>query len=255
MTAMTSTIESPPTEATATATNGAPAPKTRTPKPRARRGHVARLSKIVRDSINRMMDDGLSSRAILERLGPDCRGLNKHHLSEWRSGGYLDWQGDQQWLEEIRVQQQFGLELLQDQGVTKINQIVLQVAITQVLQTLRRIAPANLTGKFDTDAANFTRLLNSISRISRESLVFRKYDDAATRAAAIELQQRDPDRDLSASELSLLVNKMDKTFKVARPELARLLAEAAVVPPAKPELPSEGGPGGQNAPPAQTATS
>jgi hypothetical protein len=171
-----------------------------------------------------MMQDGFSSPAILQKLGPDANGLNKHHLSEWRTGGYLDWQGDQQWLEDLRAQQQFGRELLHDQGDTKLNQVVLQVAITQVLQMLRRIAPANLTGKFDTDPANFTRLLNSISRISRESLVFRKYDDATSRAATEELKQRDLDRDLAAKELLMLVNKMDQTFKVARPELDQLLA-------------------------------
>ena len=36
--------------------------------------------------------------------------------------------------------------------------------------------------------------------------------------------ERDPNRDLAANELLLLVNKMDQTFKVARPELADLLA-------------------------------
>jgi len=224
---MNSITESASTEIAQQTANDAGTSRVRKSKPRARTGNVARLPKNVRDSINRMMEDGLSSRAILQNLGPAAQGLTKHHLSEWRTGGYLDWQGDQQWLEEIRVQQQFGRELLQKDGDTKINQIVLQVAITQVLQMLRHIAPANLTGKFDTDAANFTRLLNSISRISRESLVFRKYDDASARVIAAELQQRDPDRDLAANELSLLVNKMDQTFKVARPELAELLAQHA----------------------------
>src|SRR5262245_25737655 len=99
---MTSTTESAPGQA-----NSAPTSKPRKSKPRARVGNVARLPKAVRDSINLMMDDGFSSRAILQKLGPDAKGLNKHHLSEWRTGGYLDWQRDQQWLEDLRVHQQF----------------------------------------------------------------------------------------------------------------------------------------------------
>src|SRR5262245_7018477 len=107
------------------------------PKSHARTGKVARLPKNVRDAINHMLEDGFSYADIIEKLGPDGQGLNKHHISEWRTGGgFEEWQQDQQWLQEIRAQQQFGLELLQKEGETKINQIVLQVAITQVLQML-----------------------------------------------------------------------------------------------------------------------
>jgi len=217
---MNSTVEQPSSDASLSVeaspeANGSAAPN---PKSHARTGKVARLPKNVRDSINRLIEDGLSYGDIIEKLGADGQGLNKHHISEWRTGGgFEEWQQDQQWLEEIRAQQQFGQELLQKEGETKINQIVLQVAITQVLQMLRHIAPTNLNGKFDTDPANFTRLLNSISRISRESLVFRKYDDAFAKASAAELKKLDPNRDLSDPEFDLLVDKMDKVFRVARP--------------------------------------
>ena len=92
MTAMTPTTDPPTIQAASSAANGANARKSRKSKPRARTGSVARLPQSVRDSICRMMQDGLSYRAILQNLGPDATGLNKHHLSEWRTGGYLDWQ-------------------------------------------------------------------------------------------------------------------------------------------------------------------
>ena len=207
-------------------------PKSKKSRPHARTGKVARLPKNIRDSINRMIEDGFRYRAIVEQLGPDAQGITKHHLTEWKKGGYVDWLGDQQWLQEIRVQQQFGLELLQDGGETKINQVVLQVAVTQVLQMLRHLVPANLIGKFDADPANFTRLLNSISRLSREAIVFRKYDDASAQAQAAALKRLDPNRELG-KERDLMVAAMERAmgFKAAPgpigPDLNEYMAKNA----------------------------
>ena len=55
-----------------------------------RRGKVARLPATTRDHINRMMDDGIPYKAIIQALGPSGRHLSEQNLSNWRLGGYQD---------------------------------------------------------------------------------------------------------------------------------------------------------------------
>ena len=161
---------------------------------RSRVGKVARLTNDVRDSICLMMQDGFTSRAILQKLGPDAQGLNQGHLSEWKRGGFLDWQRENLWQAELKAQQQFALQLLLTNDETKLPHVVLQIAATQIFQALRKIAPDNFTGKFDGDASDYTRLLNSLARISRSSLVFTKYSHLCEKEKAAELKRRDPNR-------------------------------------------------------------
>lgn len=63
-----------------------------TPRPPAtRNGKVARLPKSVRDQLNTMMQDGVPYLTIIDRLGTYGVGLTENNLSNWKSGGYLDW--------------------------------------------------------------------------------------------------------------------------------------------------------------------
>src|SRR6266545_5743418 len=55
-----------------------------------RNGKVARLPANLRDQINRMLDDGLPYKLIIEKLGPAGQHLNEDNLSNWRLGGYQD---------------------------------------------------------------------------------------------------------------------------------------------------------------------
>jgi hypothetical protein len=159
-----------------------------------------------------MMQDGLTSRAIIQKLGPAAQGLNQGHLSEWKRGGFLDWQRENQWQAELKAQQQFALQLLLTNDETKLPHVVLQIAATQVFQALREVIPSNLKGKFDTDASDYTRLLNSLARISRSSLLFTKYSHLCEKEKAAELKRRDPHRKLNENECAALAKVWDDFF-------------------------------------------
>ena len=203
-------------------------------EPRHRHGKVARLPKPARDIICRMLQDGSPYRSILEKLGPEAKGLSKHHISEWKKGGYLDWQRENQWLEELRAQQQFALEMLLSGDQNRFPHVVLQIAATQVFQALRKVAPDNLNGKFDSDPASYTRLLNSLSRLSRSSLYFTKYEDLRADAKAAELKRRDPNRKLNENECGVLAKAWNDFF--LGPDYDPL-AHPLHDPPATPEPP------------------
>jgi hypothetical protein len=71
---------------------------------RSRTGKIARLPRVVRDALNQRLDDGCAGPAILVWLHslPEVRSLLRQHfggrsispqnLSEWRLGGFADWQ-------------------------------------------------------------------------------------------------------------------------------------------------------------------
>jgi hypothetical protein len=61
-----------------------------------RNGKVARLPEATRNQINRMLDDGMPYRAILEKLresNPEglTYALSEMNLSNWFHGGFQDW--------------------------------------------------------------------------------------------------------------------------------------------------------------------
>ena len=178
----------------------------------SRKGKVARLPSEVRISICQMMHEGLSSRAILEKLGGDRHGLNQNNLSTWKRGGFLDWQRENKWEAELKAQQQFALHLLLTNDETKLPQVVLQIAATQVFQALREVMPTNLKGKFDAGASEYTRLLNSIARISRSSLVFSKYSHLCEKEKTAELKRLDPTRKLNENECGVLAKAWQDFF-------------------------------------------
>ncbi|HSU52517.1 MAG TPA: hypothetical protein VLT36_00500 [Candidatus Dormibacteraeota bacterium] len=98
----------------------------------------------------------------------------------------------------------------------------LRIAAAQLLDQLMRFtasAEADSSGQPE----KLARVVNALSRLTREALSLQKYRDALAKTAATELAERDPDRDLADEELRLLVNKMDRTFKVARPNLDAIL--------------------------------
>jgi hypothetical protein len=178
-----------------------------------RTGTVARLSKDSRDTICRMIENGALHTAIIDAFARQGVTLTTGHLTEWKRGGYVDWQRDQLCLAEMRAEQEFALDLFaQDQA--KLPQLVLSLAVSQVLRALRDCAPDGLKGKFDSDPSQFTRLINSVGRLSREALVLRKHEEAS---AAKRPQQLDPNRECSDNEYELIARKIDQAFKVRRP--------------------------------------
>jgi hypothetical protein len=69
-----------------------------------RTGKIARLPKAVRDQLNKNLEDGVPGVRLVDWLNSlpevqqvlmdqfDGRGINESNLSEWKTGGFLDWQ-------------------------------------------------------------------------------------------------------------------------------------------------------------------
>ena len=79
-----------------------------------RNGKIARLPRSIREQVNRKLDDGITGVEIVEWLNTlpeaqalmaaefDSRPIREQNLSEWKAGGYRDWQMRQEALEMVR---------------------------------------------------------------------------------------------------------------------------------------------------------
>src|SRR5438067_1423245 len=110
------------------------------PKNRRPRGKIAHLRKEDRDRLNFMLRDGVEYAEVITRLGEAGKGLIPRNVSRWHTGpGYERWSKDQEWLEDMRADQEPGLDLLPDFDSCKFNEAALQVAVTQLFRAFRHL--------------------------------------------------------------------------------------------------------------------
>jgi len=124
-----------------------------------RNGKIAKLSKELRDLLNRMLADGDTGAIIIDRFAELGISLNHENISNWRHGGYVDWVLEQDWEVEMKTQRKSASVFLDTGDETKFQQAVIQLAVTQIFKTLKK-------GRLSNDPSNYTRLLNALSRHS-----------------------------------------------------------------------------------------
>src|SRR6266850_4825504 len=172
-------------------------------------GNVARLPKSVRDQINNWMLDGVSYPDIIARLGEQGKHLKPDHLYQWKKRGHKDWLVQQDWLAERRARRESAADLIQDCDTTQVNQGALHLGTLYIFDALRDLRAGSLDNKLGGDSAAFARLLNALSRASRETLQLQKYREACAKAQAAIKTLRDPKRKLSDQERRSLVRMVD----------------------------------------------
>jgi len=81
---------------------------------KARTGKIARLPRAIRGQLNQRLADGMSGEALLDWLHSQpavlevlvrdfaARPILKQNLSEWRQGGFRDWEAQQERIETVR---------------------------------------------------------------------------------------------------------------------------------------------------------
>ncbi len=168
-----------------------------------------------------MLRDGVPYAEAIARLGEAGKGLIPRNVSSWHTGvGYQRWQMDQDWREDVRADQEVGLDLQSDFDAGKFNEAALQVAVTHLFRALRHLESTPMKDKLGGDIHNFTRLVHALARASRETLNLQKHREAAAKAAATELKHLDPNRELNERERELIFKKIEEVFHVKLPRPA-----------------------------------
>jgi hypothetical protein len=202
-------------------------------------GKVARMCKAARDRLNLMMLDGLPYAQIIEELGEEGKDLKPDNLYQHRKGAYQEWLQQREWLGKISAKTDFSTDLLAQPGNATIHEAGLRFAAAQMLDQLMALAPANPANGGGTQPETLARLVNALSRLTREALAFQKYHDLCAKTVALELKKLDPNREFNDREDQILTERMDKFFKKRRPKPPTPVASNMQNPPA-PEPPPNG---------------
>ena len=199
---------------------GLPPPAaTNDPQPLHRK--IAKLPKTLRDLINSMLDDARPAREIIAKLKastapPLPYSISEMNISGWRNSGYQRYLAQQERLALVQANREAAGDLIATGNLTTLPEATLQIVANQYYELLAGFSPETLREKLSEDPLKYTRFLNVFARLVREIVHLSKFRDASAKAVAIKLKQLDPDRELSDNEFDLLVNRMDRVFKVAR---------------------------------------
>jgi hypothetical protein len=180
-------------------------------------GKVARLPRDIRDQINHMILDGVSYPDIIQRLGDPAKHLDPDHIQQWKKYGYQDWLREREWLERLSSKAEFSTDILAGPDSLNLHEASLRMAASQMFDQLMRFNAAAETSEPD-QLEKFPKLVNALSRLTREVLAFQKYRDACAKARAEIKKLYDPNRKLSDSERLAIVRHVDDILGIRMPE-------------------------------------
>src|SRR5207249_7007646 len=126
------------------------------------------------------------------------------------------WLREQHWLAEARAKEESAAELFRGIDSSSVNQAAVQTTILQIYEAVRDVNSGDLKQMLATDPRSYSRIVNALSRLSKENLNLQKYRDTCAKAVAAELRKLDPERELSDRENEILTQRMDDFFKKPR---------------------------------------
>lgn len=174
---------------------------------RARQGKIARLPHALREEINRRLGDGETGGTVLTWLNAQPEAIKiwevhfegapatPQNLSEWRLGGYRDWQTQRQKVEDLKSLSAYALNLAKSGG--QVADGVAAVVAGHMLESFEELiygaAPSGKMsgeGGDDGEAAmpdltlNISRLAQAATRLKKANLDEKKLD-LSTRQAEL----------------------------------------------------------------------
>ena len=201
-----STPSPAPTAASELAHGSVPPPA----PPRRLKGKIPALPKAQRDAINRLLHDGATYAAVAERMAEQGVLLNAENISNWFQTGFQDYLDQLDRLDYQRARYETAADLLQNTDTARLPEASLQTAAAQIFDLLGRFTPAALAQNIANNPDQYTRLLNALSRITRESLTLQKYRDACAQARQHLQELKDPKRKLTDEERLAIVHQLDE---------------------------------------------
>jgi len=195
-----------------------------------RNGRIARLPKLERDMVNRMLQNGVPYPNIVAALGELGITVTERNISNWKTrGGYREWTFAQECALETRLHQDAIVDLLRHEDASHIPEVGLQLAATYLSQFL--LKPESRQ-ELETDPDKLTPVVANLCRLSKEIHKLQKSRDGSAKALD---RQNAPERVKRENE-ELLPSLMEvygtkKLVSPARPPQKQL--SRAPIPPSK----------------------
>ncbi len=162
--------------------------KTEKDKPvgRRRTGAIANMPKVLRDEINRMLEDGVIYPQIVARVAQQGHEINKFHLMTWRQGGYQDWLREQDRLADMRIMREFAQDVVRENQGKDLQEAAIQIAASHIYQVLMEYNPKKLKRHLEAgDSVAYARLVTALAKLSDGGLKYERY-----RAEVVEKKER-----------------------------------------------------------------
>lgn len=190
----------------------------------ARTGKIARLPKQLRDAVNLALQDGATAARIIQIItDAKANGAtngdhteieipNDQNVSNWRDGGYADWERENQRLRDMQTKREFALRIVQENEGGKIHEAGLNLAASQIFELLQDFDVQTLKEQLADDPENYSKLVSALARISKEALGFEKYRAAVKEALnSTEIKKlRDAKATLGDEDRKAIVAKVDE---------------------------------------------
>jgi hypothetical protein len=169
-----------------------------------RRGRIARLPKIQRDMVNRMLANGVPYKNIVAALQEAGFSVIERNISNWAKGGYLEWQFYQNLVIDNSLAQDHLVDHLRREDAPELAEVGLQAAATRLSQIL--LQKAAHADNVEADLGAFSQMVDILSRLNREISLLQKQRDDSRRTLG---PAHDVARIKNEQELSTLAIESD----------------------------------------------
>jgi len=142
-----------------------------------RNGKVARLSAELREQINRMIEDGVLYKVIIEKLGEAGKHLNEDNLSNWRLGGHQDYLRAQLIKDRARAQTEAAADVIRGTGhldPVLLNRACGDIAMLQYMDTLLDHGEQIAHDSLKKNPAKMITLINACCNMSNATIAIEK---------------------------------------------------------------------------------
>jgi hypothetical protein len=157
-----------------------PRPSTPNKKRMTRRtGRVASLPRLQRDMVNRMLWNGVPYKNIVAALDDSGFAVNERNISNWATGGYLEWRLEQEAVLQNRLDQDHLLDFLRRDDAPELPEVGLQAAATRLSQVLLQKLARSEDPEANLD--NYSRMIDLLCRLNREISITQKQRDDSRR--------------------------------------------------------------------------
>jgi hypothetical protein len=145
-----------------------------------RKGKIARLPRHIRDQLNSRLDDGEQGARLVEWLNGlpevnlvlernfDGQPINEQNLTDWKQGGFLDWQQLQQSREWVRAVADEADQVTEEAGLMPLSDRLSSVATLALGKLMRELAAGAVSDTTKHDG--FLRVLKELGRVRRADL-------------------------------------------------------------------------------------
>lgn len=141
---------------------------------RTRNGKIARLPKLQRDIVNRMLLNNIPLKKIAGALAELDITVTERNISNWKTrGGYREWCLAQNHAVQMQLHQDNLTSLLRKENAAELSEVGLQAAATQLSQFF-------LTPQADllvSDPREYERRLSMLARVNAQLKALQEYRD------------------------------------------------------------------------------